>query len=70
MAPHRTSILDESPLIEGSIIDVMIDRTTGRYHVIRKMQSGAHWPQDFIFTIINIRNTKFMLNNIIGHYLT
>ena len=45
-------------------------RTTSCHHVTRKMQSGAHWLQNFIFSINNIRNTKIMLINIIGHYLT
>ena len=38
-------------------------------HVTRKMQSGAHLPQDFIFSISDIWDTKFMLYNIVGHYL-
>ena len=45
-------------------------RTTGCHHVTRKTYSGAYRPQDFIFSNFDIRNTKFMLDNMIGHYLT
>ena len=78
MTLDRASIHNEFRLIEGidASIIAAIDRRRATHrtiscnHVTQKMQYGAHRPQDFIFSIINIRNTTFMLNNIIGHYLT
>ena len=69
MTPDRTSILDESRLIEASVIGAMIDRTSCN-HVTRKIQSGTHRPQEFIFSIPDIGNKKFMLFYTVGHYLT
>ena len=40
-------------------------RTTSFNHVTRKIQSGAHWPQDFISSIPDIEDTKFMLYDFI-----
>ena len=40
------------------------------HHRTRKTYSGAHRPQDLIFSILDIRDTKFMQFETVGHYLT
>ena len=62
-----TSILDESRPIEGSTIGAIIHRTTSCHQVPPKTYYGVHRPQDLIFSILDIRDTKFMLHNIVGH---
>ena len=42
-------------------------RTTSCHRVNRKTYSGTQRPQDLIFSIFDICDTKFRLNNIIGH---